>query len=262
MNDFLILEAMSDIDIITLESEFDAKYSLINEFSLSDLVNGIKDFIDNLIEELLKFFSDLMMDVEARMEANNLNKRLDALKTNMAHNRVKYAGTKLSVFSVGNYKKYYTDYITKYTLELKRGLNKEFKTVAEYEAWEEDMIAKLSDFDYKISNEERWKLTTAVNKGVTLTLSEAQHRRQNLEMVRNNGTKTLKELQEYLTGSSKRSSLIETTRDEFMWFKRKDMTIKKISRKIAMVTEKVGRFISKHTLLSILIILAIIKILK
>ena len=75
-------------------------------------------------------------------------------------------------------------FINTYVAELKRGLNKDFKSVEEFEKWKNKMTNDLCEFNYTLTDKERWTLSSAVNDAVQLTEEEIKNKNQSLKQIK------------------------------------------------------------------------------
>ena len=180
------------------------------------------------------------------MEQVKLNKKLDELKNILAVKRAKIMGKKIKYFDIKKYKSFYTDFINRYTAELKKGLNKEFKSVEEYEKWKIDMLNKLADFQFKLSDTEQWKLSVAINSAVGLTEEEAKNREKNLKMVEEHGSGAIKGLENYYKRLDNEHSFVNYNKKSLHIFKLQNSFIGLVCSKIAQCIKTIAKIITKH----------------
>jgi hypothetical protein len=258
--DFLIEEKTLDINLLECENSFckaidtaiiefashpDAN-SLFYEMTLDDFKEKISGVIKKILESLKEFFQKIRVQLSIKVEQFKLNKKLEELKDLMAKKKAKILGTKYSYFDIQKYKAYYTDFINRYTAELKKGLNKNFKNVDEYERWRVSMLNKLSDFNFKLSDEEQWKLSITINGAVELTEKEAMNREKNLKMVEEDGTRALKDLERHYKQIDLEHSQVNISKDGFRIFKMQNSFLAMVCNKIAQAIKTVVRIITRH----------------
>lgn len=196
------------------------------------------------------------MQIEIKVQQMKLNKKLAELKDIMARKKSKVVNRKIDYISIQKYKKFYTEFIDRYTEELIKGLNKDFKTVEEYEKWRVDMLNKLADFNYKLSDEEQWKLSVTINSAVELSEKEATNRENNLKMVEQQGSKAIKRLENYYKKIDVENSFVNYDKQHLKIFSLQNTFIGSVCSKLAQAIQKVVRFICNHTIAAIGILLA------
>ena len=267
--DFLIEEKGIDLAVLqfenALESSSDVFYftaidnfynNSIMESSLEDLKDKAITGIKKILEALKEFFKQIKIKFEVKIQQIQLNKKLEELKDIMAKKRSKALNKNINYFDIKRYKEYYKDFINRYTSELIKGLNKEFKTVEEYERWRVDMLNKLADFNYKLSDEEQWKLSVTINSAVELTSKEAENREKNLKMVEEEGSTSIKTLEKYYRKINIENSFVNYNKQNLKIFSLQNSFIGNICTKLTQAIQKVAKFICKHIIASIGILLA------
>ena len=212
-----MIEKQSELDIAKashqLQSYLDGfKFSIMEHtndaffFENSGVVHAIiekmLEFLRKVLESIKQFFINIKIEFEAKIDAKKLNKQLSEMKDILAKKKAKALGQKIKYFDIQKYKKFYTEFIDRYTLELLKGLNQEFKSIEEYERWQSNMLQRLSDFNYKLSDDEQWKLSVAVNSAIELTEKEIQNREANAVLVQKYGSFTIKALEKRFQGIS------------------------------------------------------------
>jgi hypothetical protein len=205
------------------------------------------EIIQKALVAIAEFFQKVKVQIEIQVNKIKLNKKLSELKDLMAKKRAKAVNKSFSYFDIRKYKDFYTQFINKYTAELIKGLNTDFKTIEEYEKWRSQMVNKLSDFNYKLSDEEQWKLSIAVNSAVELSEKEAENRSKNLKMVEEEGSRAIKELDSFYKHIDVEHSQIDYEEKRWKLFRLKNSFIGFICSKIAQLFKTVVHIITKHT---------------
>ena len=176
----------------------------------------------------------------------------------MAKKKAKVMGTKFSYMDINKYKAFYTDFINRYTSELIHGMNKDFTSVDEYENWKVGMLNRLEDFNFKLSDEEQWKLSISINSAVELTEKEAQNREKDLKMVEEKGSAAIKNIEKYYKKIDVERSFVNYSKRNLKIFQLQNSTIGIICSKLMQCIKTVARFISKHALLCVTALLVVL----
>jgi hypothetical protein len=270
--DFLIEEKTLDISTMQFVNEMENNGSslVINllESSIYDeslMETALEDFkkvatnaIEKILDALKKFFKEVKLQMDIHIQQHELNKKLEELKDIMAKKKSKVLNKKYNYFDVKKYKAYYTEFINRYTAELKKGLNRDFKTVEEYEEWKTSMLNKLSDFNYKLSDEEQWKLSITINSAVKLSEEELNNRDKNMKMIEEDGTMAIKGLEKYYKKIDTENSFVNYSGTKLKIFSLQNSFIGMICSKIAQLIKTVVNIISKHIFACITALLVIL----
>lgn len=238
-----------NICLYVSESDKDDQIKVVSSFEVFKL--KALEIIGKVIEALAKFFKEVKIRVDAHVQQIKLNKKLEELKDIMAKKKAKALHSKYSYFDIKKYKDYYSDFINRYTMELKKGLNKDFKSIEEYERWRVSLENKLADFNFKLSDEEQWKLSVSVNSAVELSEKEAINRQKNLDMVEKEGSKAIKNLESYYKTLTTEKSFVNYNNKKLHIFKLQNSFIGYVCSKLAQCIKTVVRFITKHTFLCV-----------
>jgi hypothetical protein len=217
------------------------------ESSFKKFINKMLEIIGKILKSIKDFCNSARIKVAAHVQSFKLNKKLDELKDIMAKKKSKFLNKKYNYFDIKKYKAYYSDFINRYTQELKKGLNTDFKTVEDYEKWRLDMINKLSDFNYKLSDEEQWKLSISINSAIQLSDTEARNRDKNLKMVEEDGSRNIKSIENHYKKIDIENSMVNYNGKKYQLFRLKNSFIGVICSKIAQCIKTVVKFITKHT---------------
>lgn len=239
-----ILQSESDIYYLsTLES---AGNETFMEKSFQEFMNKASEVFQKILAAIKKFFEDIRLKVRIKCQQMELNKKLEELKDIMAKKRSQVVNKKIDYFDVKKYKEYYSDFINRYTAELMKGMNHDFETVQEYEKWRTDMLNKLADFNYKLSDEEQWKLSVTINSAVKLSEEEANNREKSLKMVEEEGSRAIKNLEKYYRRIDTENSFVNYDGHKLKIFSLQNSFIGIVCGKISECIKKVAHFIVKH----------------
>lgn len=241
-----ILQSESDICCLSMMEAVRIDDEVMMEKSFKEFMDKASEAFKKVIDALAKFFKDLMSQLEIKCQQIELNKKLEELKDLMAKKRSKAVNKSIDYFDVKKYKEYYTDFINRYTAELIKGMNREFQTVEEYERWRTDMLNKLADFNFKLSDEEQWKLSVTINSAVKLTEEQAHNRARNLKMVEESGSAAIKNLERYYKRIDTENSFVNYDGKKLKIFSLQNSFVGMVSAKISDCVKTVGKFISKH----------------
>ena len=261
--DLSIKEAMNILESASALLEIDIMESFSNddiilEASFQEFKRKAIDVFEKAYIAIKKFFKDLMVKIDTQIQKISLNKKLEELKDIMAKKRAKALGQKITYFDVKRYKSFYTEFINRYTAELKKGLNHEFKDVKEYEKWRTDMLNKLNDFNFKLSDEEQWKLSISINSAVKLSETEARNRERNLKMIEESGTSAIRALESKYKKIDTENSFVNYDGKHLNFIKLQNSFIATICSRLVGLVKKVAKFVAKHTVLAIVSIIAIL----
>ena len=261
MNNFLTIEKQSELDIekachqikLTLDGFKISVMEHTNDifiFEDSNVVHTIMEkileFLRKVLESIKQFFINIKIEFEAKIDARKLNKQLSEMKDILAKKKSKALGQRFEYFDIQRYKKFYTEFIDRYTLELIKGLNQEFKSIDEYERWQSTMLQRLSDFNYKLSDDEQWKLSVAVNSAIELTEKEIQNREANAALVQKYGSFTIKALEKRCQGIS--TSNVNYDEMRLTLLNMKNNLIATVSDKVTKAMRVVAHVIYKYPL--------------
>lgn len=249
-SDMFLIQYLESADRMSPE-----KFMNINADELKEKLSKI---VKDIVEALKKFVKDIKIKINTEIQKIQLNTKLEELKDMMAKKRSKVMNKHYNYFDIQKYKKYYTDFINRYTSELKKGLNKEFNTVEEYEKWKTEMMNKLSDFTFKLTDEEQWKLTISINSAVKLSEEEVKNRDNNLKMVEECGSDNIKGLEKYYRTLDAGKSYVNYSSNALHIFRLQNTFIGLVCSKLAQAVKTVIRFVTKHTFACITALLVVL----
>lgn len=258
-----IKETMNALESASALLEIDIMESAMNddivlEASFQEFKRKAIDLLEKAYEAIKKFIKELIIKMDTQIQKISLNKKLNELKDIMAKKRAKALGQKITYFDVKRYKTFYTEFINRYTAELKKGLNHEFKNVKEYEKWRTDMLNKLNDFNFKLSDEEQWKLSISINSAIKLSETEARNREHNLKMVEESGSNAIRALETRYKKIDTENSFVNYNGKHLNFIRMQNSFISTVCSKLVGLVKKVAKFIAKHTVLTIVAIIALL----
>lgn len=228
------------------------------EATWENIKKTASEIFQRFYEAVKKFFKEIKIKIDTAIQQQKVNKKLEELKDILAKKKSRILNKKYNYFDIKKYKMFYTDFINRYIAELKSGLNKNFKTVEEYENWKESMLNKLSDFNYKLSDEEQWKLSISINSAVQLTEEEVKNRDRNLKMVEESGTQAVKNLEKYYKKIDTEKSVVNFEKNQVKVFSMHNSFIGLVCSKIAQLMKTVANIITKHTFACITALIVIL----
>ena len=157
MLDINILQAIDSYERALSLYEFSSMESadnVIAEFTFNDVKKKIIELGKKAIETIKKFIHSASIKIDTKIQQMKINIKLKELKNLLATKKSKAMKSKFTFVDVRKYKKYYKKYINTYVAEMKSGLNRDFKSVEEFEKWRDKMTSDLSGFVYTLSDKE------------------------------------------------------------------------------------------------------------
>lgn len=218
----------------------------------------IKQIFSKVYEKIKELIKKAQVYINAKIQSLKINYKLKELKNLLAAKRAKALKKNIKYFDMKEYRKYYSQFINKYTMELKKGLNRDFKSVDEYEQWRTEMDNKLSEFLFKLNDEDRWRLTIAVNNAVQLSSEEIQNREKNLKMVEEDGSRSIKEIEKMYSMKTQKHSFVNDGIGQMFVYRIQDSFIGQAINKLYGCIKTVVKFCAKHIFLTIAGLLAIL----
>ena len=246
--------ASSLLEIAIFESDSD----IMLEASFEEFKKKAMDAIDKIIKTVKEFCKKVRMKLDTQVQKIKLNFKLSEIKNILATKKANALGQKYNMMEIHKYKKFYRDFINKYTSEFKQGLNKKFNSVDEYITWEKSMLKKLDDFNYKLSDEEQWRLSTSVNSAIKLTSEELQNRENNLKMIEDAGCNAIDNVSKHYKKIDIDQSHANYEAQNVKITRMKNTLIGRVCCGLSNAVKHVVSFISKHTLIAFLALIAII----
>lgn len=248
--------------------DFDDSLTRVNpevfiEASLSDLKDKVSKAINKLLEMITEFCHKIRVEIQIKSQQISLNKKLKEMKDIFAKKRDRAVNKTTNFFDVYKYEQFYTDFINRYTKELIRGLDKNFTSIAEFEKWQKDMERELSDFNYKLSNEEIWSFSTAISSAVKLSEEQANNREKNIIMIEKHGNSSLKILDSEFKKINPEKFTLDV-KEPKLKNKIKAISNRKVSfftfvcSKLAQAIKTVVTMVSKHAFLCVTSLLVVL----
>lgn len=217
--------------------------------SFMDVVKAIaekaKIILAKAIRAIQDFIANAIMKVHIRVQQISVQTKLADIKNILAKKKSQLNHKKIDVIAIVRYKKYYSDFIKTYTKELITGLNKNFKSVEEYNKWKDATIAKLDEFSFMLSDEEKWRLTSTVSDAVHLSETEFNNRESIIKMIGEDGTGTIKTIEGYYQDAVHTSMFGDPKLSQAI-FKLKNSFIGSVCSKIASCVRKAVSFFVSH----------------
>ena len=274
MNAYLISSKKFDLDCEKAVAEFesvnsqflisyyencdDFDYMSVYTEDAEDLREAFITAIQKILDALSDFTTNLIAEMSARIEAKKLNERLAEIKSVMAKERSELLNHNISIFDMAKYKKFYTDFIDRYTAEIKKMSAREFKSFEEYEEWRDKMQNDLADFNYKLTDEEQWKLSVSVNSAIHMTEDEAQNYKKNLKMAHAYGDKMISDMKSEYHKRDMGTSYVDLSDKDASLFSMKNSAIIGFCNQLSAVIKSILRTMAKHPFATLALIVVAI----
>ncbi len=247
MLDINILQAIDSYERALSLYEFSSMESadnVITEFTFNDVKKKIIELGKKAIETIKKFIHSASIKIDTKIQQMKINIKLKELKNLLATKKSKAMKSKFTFVDVRKYKKYYKKYINTYVAEMKSGLNRDFKSVEEFEKWRDKMTSDLSGFVYTLSDKERWTLTNAVNDAVKLSEDEIKNKSQSIKQLKDQSVSIIDELTKIATRCPDAEYAKDTAKTIFTG---KRSMLGFVISKITQAIKTVVSFVTKHT---------------
>lgn len=248
----------------SLNASITANYVLLyytEAFDFKAAVNKVKDKICELLKKIKKAIKDFIASakvaIETKIKQIQLNSKLKELKDMLAKKKAKAVSSRFNIVDIRKYKSYYRKYINEYSAELIKGLNKKFDSIEDFNNWQDLMKNKLAEFDFILSDKEKWQLTTTVNAAVQLSEEEIATRNNTMKMIDGDETKLIKELETFYGKPTNGSHLNYDTID-MEYFTSQHAFVGFICAKVQSITKKVINFCIKHPIAAVTSLLFIL----
>lgn len=261
--DFILEEKEFDIDLAKIDNSMNFTISnyicehasmidicdnYIIEASFDNFKESITKIIEKAIDTIRKFIEKIKIKVDIKIQQMQINKKLTELKKLLASKRSKIIGQKFNIIDTAKYKKYYKDFINVYISEVKKGLNKEFKSIEDFEKWRTQMSNKLAEFKYTLTDSERWRLSLAINDAVRLTEKEIKNRDTSVVKIKDDAMNVLETINNDFTNDTFGRSVLDLNDRKYAMFKKKHGFISHVVTQISLCFKTIISFIAKHTL--------------
>lgn len=239
-----ILESNGDMNIITEAKEtFKEKMSKL---------------LDKVLSAIAKFISQVKIEFTTKLNQLQYNKKLGELKDIMAKKRSNNTNGYVDRLDVAKYKQYYKRFINSYIAEVKTGINKDFSSEAEFDEWKNKMQKKFIDFQYTLTDDERWKLSTAIDDAISITEKDLRTRNGNFDDIQRDGEKALKEIHKAIKSNDVSKSVMNYSEKNVKIHEKKKSFVGFVFTQIGNCIKTVVKFISKHIFLCLTALLIFI----
>lgn len=233
--------------ISVLEHANDPDFKVIYEMNLEEVRSAFITAIQNILDALAEFARKVMVAMSSAIQAKKLNDKLAEVKAIMAKNRAKFLDKKVDIIDMVKFNKYYSDFIKKYTKEVKDMASRKFDSIEEYENWRDKMQNELSEFNFKLTDEEQWKLTVSINKAIELSEDEVKNYKQNIQLAHTYGEKTIADLKGSFKSEEKMSdSEVNVESKAASLIRMSNNLVITCCNQIASIIRSVIRMIQKH----------------
>lgn len=236
--------AIESFEISMLDSSVEESFM---EFTFDDFKNKVIELGKKVMEALKKFLHEVSLKIDTKIQQMQLNKKFEELKDMLAKKRAKAMGSTFTFVDVRKYKNYYKKFINTYVAELKRGLNKDFKSVEEFEKWKNKMTNDLCEFNYTLTDKERWTLSSAVNDAVQLTEEEIKNKNQSLKQIKDDTASVIDDISKSVISSPTMKTAMDTKDKAMKIFSGKQSVIGFVISKIGQCVKTLVSFVTKHT---------------
>lgn len=237
------------LEFLSISNEESEVLGLTVESTFDVVKTKLKNIGRKIIEAIHRFIYNAILKVATKMEEYSINSKLKEIKSGLIEKRINNSDT-ITYMDIRKYKKSYTEFIHTYVKEIEAGMHKNFKSKADFKEWESHMISKLDKFNGLLSKEEKWKLSTAINKAVEASEDNTGKIKDSFITINRDS----KDIIEKLTNAI--SSNKQYEKDDCG--NEKQSLIGYLMRKISQLVRTVVSFIFKHTFLCITAIIVAI----
>lgn len=218
INNRSIIES-SNFEITILESQYDESVIMEAEKTFKDKMTSL---LNKVLTAISKFIYQVKIEISTKIQQMKINKKFSELKDIMAKKRSNLINGHVDMLDTLKYKQYYKRFMNAYISEVKSGLSKDFSSSAEFDEWKIKMQNKLLEFQYTLTDNERWKLSTAVDNALMITDKNLKSRNSDLDEINRDGERALKEIHKSLKDNSSNKAIIDK-KDIEISKKRKDL---------------------------------------
>lgn len=237
----------SEIEFLELSMLDPSIDELFMEFTFEDFKNKIIELGKKAMEALKKFLKEVSLKIDTKIQQMKINKKFDELKKLLAKKRAKVTESKFTFVDIRKYKKYYKKFMNTYIAELKKGLNKDFKSVEEFDKWKNKMTSELCEFNYTLTDQERWTLTSAVNDAVQLSEEELKNKNESLKKIKDDTSRVIDDISNTVINSSATKSVLDAKDKTMRLFSGKQSLVGFVISKICQGIKTLVSFVTKHT---------------
>ena len=237
-----------DIFVISvMEHAGDPDFQVLYEMDMESVRNAFITAIQNILDALAEFARKVSVAMASAIQAKKLNEKLAEVKAIMAKNRAKFLSKNITIFDLAKFNKYYSEYVNKYTKEVKDMASRKFSSIEEYESWRDKMQENLAEFNFKLTDEEQWKLSVSINKAIEMSEDEVKNYKQNIELAHKYGEKTIADLKGSFKSEEKMSdSEVNPDNKAASLLRMSNNLVISFCNQIASIVRSVIRMIEKH----------------
>ena len=245
--------------ISVMENANDPDFHFLYEMNMEDIRSAFITAIQNILDALAEFARKVSVAMASAIQAKKLNEKLSEVKAIMAKNRSKFLDKKINIFDIYKFNKYYTEYINKYTKDIKDMASRKFNSIEEYEKWRDKMQEDLAEFNFKLTDEEQWKLSVSINKAIELSDDEVTNYKKNIALAHQYGEKTITDLKGSFKSEEKMSdSEVNPDTKVASLLRMSNNLVISFCNQIASIVRTVIRTIEKHPFATLALVIVAI----
>ena len=245
--------------ISVMENANDPDFHFLYEMNMEDIRSAFITAIQNILDALAEFARKVSVAMASAIQAKKLNEKLSEVKSIMAKNRSKFLDKKINIFDIYKFNKYYTEYINKYTKDIKDMASRKFNSIEEYEKWRDKMQEDLAEFNFKLTDEEQWKLSVSINKAIELSDDEVTNYKKNIALAHQYGEKTITDLKGSFKSEEKMSdSEVNPDTKAASLLRMSNNLVISFCNQIASIVRTVIRTIEKHPFATLALVIVAI----
>ena len=245
--------------ISVMENANDPDFHFLYEMNMEDVRSAFITAIQNILDALAEFARKVSVAMASAIQAKKLNEKLSEVKAIMAKNRSKFLDKKINIFDIYKFNKYYTEYINKYTKDIKDMASRKFNSIEEYEKWRDKMQEDLAEFNFKLTDEEQWKLSVSINKAIELSDDEVTNYKKNIALAHQYGEKTITDLKGSFKSEEKMSdSEVNPDTKAASLLRMSNNLVISFCNQIASIVRTVIRTIEKHPFATLALVIVAI----
>ncbi len=245
--------------ISVMENANDPDFHFLYEMNMEDIRSAFITAIQNILDALAEFARKVSVAMASAIQAKKLNEKLSEVKSIMAKNRSKFLDKKINIFDIYKFNKYYTEYINKYTKDIKDMASRKFNSIEDYEKWRDKMQEDLAEFNFKLTDEEQWKLSVSINKAIELSDDEVTNYKKNIALAHQYGEKTITDLKGSFKSEEKMSdSEVNPDTKAASLLRMSNNLVISFCNQIASIVRTVIRTIEKHPFATLALVIVAI----
>lgn len=245
--------------ISVMENANDPDFHFLYEMNMEDVRSAFITAIQNILDALAEFARKVSVAMASAIQAKKLNEKLSEVKAIMAKNRSKFLDKKINIFDIYKFNKYYTEYINKYTKDIKDMASRKFNSIEDYEKWRDKMQEDLAEFNFKLTDEEQWKLSVSINKAIELSDDEVTNYKKNIALAHQYGEKTITDLKGSFKSEEKMSdSEVNPDTKAASLLRMSNNLVISFCNQIASIVRTVIRTIEKHPFATLALVIVAI----